>query len=146
MMVLSHPTGNEFVRQALIAFDEVGMLGEFWTTLSWNRDSLVNQLLPVSLCELLRRRSYPAAIRSRTRTVPWREIGRLVCGACSVDAVSLGLDEKVAARLRRMENCDVIYAYEDAARQSFRFAAQRGIARIYDLPIGYWKWKDGEFR
>jgi glycosyltransferase involved in cell wall biosynthesis len=139
MMVLSHPTGNEFVRQALIAFDEVGMLGEFWTTLSWNRDSLVNQLLPVSLCELLRRRSYPAAIRSRTRTVPWREIGRLVCGACSVDAVSLGLDEKVAARLRRMENCDVIYAYEDAARQSFRFAAQRGIARIYDLPIGYWR-------
>src|SRR5450755_1611755 len=59
MMVLSHPTGNEFVRQALTAFNEAGMLGEFWTTLSWNPDSFVNQLLPVSLRELLRRRSYP---------------------------------------------------------------------------------------
>jgi starch synthase len=139
MMVLSHPTGNEFVRQALIAFDQAGMLGEFWTTLSWNPDSFVNQLLPVSLRELLRRRSYPAAIRLRTRTVPWREIGRLFGGAYSMDAVSLGLDKKVAARLRRIENCALIYAYEDAARQSFRFAAQRGIARIYDLPIGYWR-------
>jgi starch synthase len=139
MMVLSHPTGNEFVRQALIAFDEAGMLGEFWTTLSWNRASFANHLLPVSLRELLRRRSYPAAIGSRTRTDPWREIARLFAGACSMDAVSLGLDEKVAARLRRMDDCKAIYAYEDAALESFRVARERGIARIYDLPIGYWR-------
>ena len=139
MILLSHPTGNEFVRQAADAFEEAGMLGEFWTTLSWNPEGLVHRLLPRSLQELLSRRSYPASIRSRTRTVPFREIGRLFGGAFSMDAVSTSLDKKVAARLRQIDNCKLVYAYEDAALQSFRAAAERGIARVYDLPIGYWR-------
>jgi glycosyltransferase involved in cell wall biosynthesis len=56
-----------------------------------------------------------------------------------MDAVCAGLDERVAARIRRIENCNLVYAYEDAALQSFRAAAKRGIFRVYDLPIGYWR-------
>lgn len=139
MIVLSHPTGSEFVRQAVTAFDDAGILGEFWTTLSWNPDGIVHRLLPLSLRSLLNRRSYPTPVRSRTRTVPLREIGRLLGGVFSMDAVSIALDKKVAARLRQIENCKLVYAYEDAALQTFRAAAERGIARIYDLPIGYWR-------
>jgi starch synthase len=142
MILLSHPTGNEFVREAVTAFDEAGMLGEFWTTLSWNPDGAVHRFLPRSLQELFSRRSYPASVRSRTRTVPLREIGRLLAGAFSMDAVSIGLDKKVAARLRRIESPEavkLVYAYEDAALQSFRAAAERGFPRVYDLPIGYWR-------
>src|SRR2546430_3674485 len=139
MILLSHPTGNEFVRQAVTAFDDAGILREFWTTLSWNPNGFVHRLLPQSLQELLSRRSYPAPMRSRTRTVPLREIGRLLAGAFSMDAVSINLDKKVAVRLRKIDNCRLIYAYEDAALQSFQVAAERGISRVYDLPIGYWR-------
>jgi glycosyltransferase involved in cell wall biosynthesis len=148
MILLSHPTGNEFVRHALTAFDEAGMLGEFWTTLSWNEQNRVHQLLPGSLQQLFARRSYPAVIRDRTHIVSMREIGRLLAGAFSIDNVNVDLDAKVAARLRSpwrvrhspdSDNLAVVYAYEDVALETFRAAQERGMHRVYDLPIGYWR-------
>lgn len=150
MILLSHPTGNEFVRHALMAFAEAGLLGEFWTAFNWNPDGAVSRLLPRSLRELLSRRSFPAAIGSRIHTVPLREIGRLAGGLIgftprhekgflSIDAVLADLDRKVGERLRQIRTCRLVYAYEDAAWQSFQAAAEQGIARVYDLPIGYWR-------
>ena len=150
MILLSHATGNEFVRAALAAFDRAGMLGEFWTTLSWDPESPVNRLLPRGLSDILRRRAFPEAIRSCTRTVPFRESIRLLAGAIgisskhetgafSVDAVFRELDRKVADRLRKIDNCRAVYAYEDGALETFRAARDRGLKRIYDLPIGYWR-------
>ena len=81
MILLSHPTGNEFVRHALMAFDRAGMLGEFWTTVSWNPNSLTNRALPTRLREILERRSFPESISSRTHVVPSREMVRLFGGA-----------------------------------------------------------------
>ena len=153
MILLSHPTGNENVRQAARAFSDEGILAEFWTTLSWNPNTPLRHLLPQSLRELLQRRSFPDSVRARTHTVPFREMMRLFGGAIgfssrhetgvlSIDAVSRELDRKVAERLGEIEPPQVvklIYAYEDAALESLCVAAQRGIARIYDLPIGYWR-------
>ena len=148
MILLSHPTGNEFVRHALTAFDDAGMLGEFWTTLSWNEQNRVHQLLPESLQQLFSRRSYPASIRNRTHIVSLCEIGRLLTGAFSIDNVNVDLDGKVAARLRapwrsrppaETDNLKLVYAYEDAALETFRAAQERGLHRVYDLPIGYWR-------
>jgi starch synthase len=139
MILLSHPTGNEFVRQALIAFDEAGMLGEFWTTLSWSGQHRIHRFLPESLQQLLERRSYPVSIRNRTHTAPLRELGRLLAGAFDIDDVNIDLDRKVAARLRSIDNFKLVYAYEDAALESFRAAQESGIHRVYDLPIGYWR-------
>src|SRR5437879_13558234 len=124
MILLSHPTGNEFVRATLDAFDRAGMLCEFWTTLSWNSKSPINLALPRRLREILQRRSFPAAIRARTRTIPRREMIRLFAGtiglaskhetsAFSIDAVLRELDRKVADRLRKIEPhaaVDSIYA------------------------------------
>ena len=150
MILLSHPTGNEFVRAALAAFDRAGMLGEFWTTVSWNSNSLINRALAPRLREMLQRRSFSESLRSRTHVVPFREMVRLFGGAIgirskhetgwfSADAVLCELDQKVADRLRKIDNCDAVYAYEDAAFESFETARDRGFKRIYDLPIAYWE-------
>jgi glycosyltransferase involved in cell wall biosynthesis len=150
MILLSHPTGNEFVRAALAAFDRAGMLGEFWTTVSWNSNSPINRALAPRLREMLQRRSFSESLRSRTHVVPFREMVRLFGGAIgirskhetgwfSADAVLCELDRKVADRLRTIDSCDAVYAYEDAAFESFATARDRGFKRIYDLPIAYWE-------
>jgi glycosyltransferase involved in cell wall biosynthesis len=151
MILLSHPTGSEFVRAALEAFDRAGMLREFWTAISWNPSSPLNRFLPRSLAELFARRSFSESIRSRTRTVPFRETVRLLAGGVgiqsqhetgvfSVDAVFRELDRKVARRVSQVAiNINSVYAYEDGALKSFRAARERGLKRIYDLPIGYWR-------
>jgi alpha-maltose-1-phosphate synthase len=150
MILLSHPIGNEFVREALVAFESAGMLAEFWTAISWNPKSAINRALPRSVRELFARRSFPESVRSRTRTLPAREALRLVAGAAglssrhetgafSIDAVFRELDKKVARRLRKAANIRAVYAYEDGALESFRAARDLNLQRIYDLPIGYWR-------
>lgn len=152
MILLSHPTGNENVRQAALAFREADLLGEFWTCLSWNPRAALNRFLPRALQEQLNRRSFPPSLRPCTRRAPARELARLLSGALglrafsthetgplSIDAVLQSLDRKVAARLNQLDHCDLVYAYEDGALQTFRAAKARGMPRVYDLPIGYWR-------
>ena len=160
MILLAHATGNEFVRAALDAFDRAGMLAEFWTTLNWNAGSAINSALPPRLRETLRRRAFSESIRSRTRTVPFRETIRLLAGAIglaskhefgvfSIDSVLREVDRKVAERVRKIgppsqsygaaSNIDSVYAYEDGALETFRAAQTRGFKRVYDLPIAYWQ-------
>lgn len=150
MIVLSHATGNEFVRQALLAFDEAAILQEFWTTISWNSNSALDRMLPRPFRQMLARRSFPQSIRSRTHTLPARETMRLLGGALgtssrhetgffSIDEVFRKLDARVARRLQRISNCQAVYAYEDGALETFRAASDLGVHRIYDLPIGYWR-------
>ena len=150
MILLSHPIGNEFVREALAAFDDAGMLAEFWTTITWNPKSAFNRVIPQSLSDLFSRRSFPESVRSRTRTVPVREAVRLLTGAAgfssrhetgifSIDAVFRELDRNVAEHLRKIDNVRSVYAYEDGALQTFQAAQDRDLQRIYDLPIGYWR-------
>jgi glycosyltransferase involved in cell wall biosynthesis len=150
MILLSHPIGNEFVRHALTALDRAGMLGEFWTTVSWNPHLPINRMLPLRFREILQRRSFPTSIRSRTRTIPLRETIRLLAGtigvtskhetgAFSIDTVFRELDRKVADRLRKIDKCDSVYAYEDGALETFLAARDRGFKCVYDLPIAYWQ-------
>jgi starch synthase len=139
MILISHPTGNENVRQAALALYEANLLGEFWTCLSWNPDAVINHFLPKSLRNQLARRSSPKSVRPFVRTAPVRELGRLFFGAFGIDVVLQDLDRKVAARLGRAKNWTGVYAYEDGALESFRTAKNHGIHCIYDLPIGHWR-------
>jgi glycosyltransferase involved in cell wall biosynthesis len=152
MILLSHPTGNENVRQAALAFREAGLLREFWTCISWNSNATVSGLLPHSLRQQLSRRSFHPSLRAVTRTAPAREMGRLLVsalglsifsehetGPLSIDAIFSDLDRKVAARLSQLPDCKLVYAYEDGALETFRAAQAHSISRVYDLPIGYWK-------
>ena len=151
MILLSHPTGNEFVRATLDAFDRAGMLAEFWTTLNWDPKSPMNAVLPPRLREIFRRRAFSDSIRRRTHTLPLRETMRLIAGAAgitpkhetgalSIDSVLRELDRTVAKRVSQVSiNIDSVYAYEDGALETFRAARDRGLRRVYDLPIAYWQ-------
>ena len=152
MILFSHPTGNANVRHAATAFAEAGLLAEFWTCVSWNPESPLNRLLPGSVRRQLGRRALPELLRARARYVPWREAGRMLTSQLgfsslnahendffSVDAVYRSLDRKVARRVARAEGISAIYAYEDGASATFAAAKARGLKRIYDLPIGYWR-------
>lgn len=138
MILLSHPTGNENVRQAALALEEADLLGEFWTCLNWNPDAMLNQVLPQQLRAQLARRSFPHSVRPYMHTAPVSELGRLLFGMFGIDAVLRNLDRKVAARLGD-GTWNGVYAYEDCALESFRAAKGRAIRRIYDLPIGHWR-------
>lgn len=152
MIILSHPTGNENVRQAAVAFAEANLLELFFTTINWNSGSAFDRILPPGLRESFRRRSFPEMVRCRTRSQPAREAARLFFGAMhlpvwsehehgflSIDAISAALDRTVAAEIRESENCKLVYAYEDCAVATFAAAEHRRIPRVYDLPIGYWR-------
>ncbi|MBI3881235.1 MAG: glycosyltransferase family 4 protein [Verrucomicrobia bacterium] len=152
MLLLSHPTGNEFVRHAARAFNDANVLGEFHTGVSWNPHSAVNAFLPRRLRAELGRRSFAPELRPHIHNHPWREAGRLAgqalgiralihheSGPCSVDAVFRDLDRRVARRLRHVGGFTGLYAYEDGAEFSFRAAQAAGLKCFYDLPIGYWR-------
>jgi len=152
MIIFSHPTGNENVRQVALAFAEANLLEEFFVTLNWNPGSAFDRLLPPRLRQSFRRRSFPELVRHRTRSQPMREAMRLFFGAIhlplwskhergflSIDAISAALDRAVAAEVGKNANCKLVYAYEDCAIATFAAAERRRIPRVYDLPIGYWR-------
>lgn len=146
-----------FTREAALALAEAGLLAEAETCLHWTPGNLWERLLPGSVARELGRRSYPEAVRSRLRTRPWREAGRLLAGRlpglrglarhetgpCSVDAVFHDLDRvtarRVAALARGVGGPGGVYAYEDGALATFQAARAVGWRCVYDLPIGYWR-------
>lgn len=152
MILLSHPTGNENIRNAALAFQEAGLLGEFWTSLHWRAGSSLDRIVPAGLRAQMARRTFPGLSVERIRTRPFRELGRFAAprlglshltrhetGFFSVDGVYRSFDREVAQRIRHAEQLRAIYTVEDCALESFRAAGQRGWRRIYDLPIGYWR-------
>src|SRR5437588_6752954 len=152
MIILSHPTGNENVGQAAVAFAEANLLEQFFITINWNAGSAFDRILPPRLRESFRRRSFPELVRHRTRSQPTREAMRLFFGAMhlplwsehergylSIEAISAALDRAVAAEVGKNGRCKLVYAYEDCAMATFAAAERRRIPRVYDLPIGYWR-------
>ncbi|MGO8759785.1 MAG: glycosyltransferase family 4 protein [Terracidiphilus sp.] len=151
-VLLSHPTGNQNVRNALQSFHEHGMLAEFWTTIAWNQESKWKRILPAGLRAQLARRAFPEAPRESIRYVPSREIVRLglrdsflsgILGSgerpFSINGVYRHFDAQVARRVRTAE-LDAVYAYEGGALKTFREARRRGIPALYEQPSSYWYW------
>ena len=141
-IIISHPTGNAFVREAASGLADAGVLQEFHTTLAFFGSKWPGEL---------RRRVYPENLKSFTRQHPLREAARLVAqrlglrnldrherGWASVDKVYRSLDRAVAKSLDPKKT-SAVYCYEDGALETFRSAKRLGIRRIYDLPIGYWR-------
>jgi glycosyltransferase involved in cell wall biosynthesis len=152
-VLISHPTGNQNVRNALASLAERGMLAEFWTTIAWHAQSRWNRLLPQGMRMQLERRTYADAPRDRIKCVPSREIVRLGVRPrflnslltseerpFSIIGVYRHFDAKVARRVRSLRP-DVVYGYEGGTRETFREARRLGIKTIYELPSSYWHWE-----
>lgn len=153
VVLMSHPTGNENVRNALRSLVERDMLAEFWTTIAWNADSRWNRLLPAGVRAQLARRAFPEAPAHQVRCVPWRETVRLAARSgrsakslCSgerpfsVIGMYRNFDERVARRLGALRP-NIVYAYEGGALRSFREAKRLGLVTCYELPSGFWYWE-----
>jgi glycosyltransferase involved in cell wall biosynthesis len=151
-VLISHPTGNQNVRNALAGLTEREMLAEFWTTIAWDSQSGWNRLLPSRMRTLLERRAYREAPRERVKCVPWREMVRLGAGSTppngiltsgegpfSIIGVYRHFDGKVARRVSSLRP-DAVYAYEGGALETFREARRLGIRTIYEQASSYWYW------
>lgn len=154
MILLSHPTANQNVRQTALAFAEAALLEEFWTCVNWKQGGLLDRFASFSprLQGELRRRSFPAELAPFIRTHPGREWARLIGDQLgwqqltrderapfSVDAVYLALDRRVAARVKSGLTMKAVYAYDAGALATFRAARERGLACIYEHPTIYWR-------
>lgn len=151
-VVLGHPSGNQFFRHLASRLNAEGRLAQLCTTIDWRSQSWIAGALPRSLTRELRRRSFSEPLGVSVRVHPWRELFRLLAGRLgwsslvqhetgrfSVDAVYRDFDRWVAHFLPRIGGANAVYAYEDAAEETFTTAAKLGLGRIYDLPIVHWK-------
>ncbi len=153
MILVSHPTGNTFVRAWLAELTRRGVDFHFYTSLGINDKTRWPKVLPDRLAGEFLRRSYQVA-PDRLHARPWRELGRLAgmrcgwgwltaheTGWCSVDAVYQSLDRSVARVIDadRGSTITAVYAYEDGALASFEAAHRHGIKCCYELPIAYWE-------
>ena len=151
-VLLHHPTGNANVRAAAAGFLQADMLAGFRTTMATFPGSLLERLSAFGPLAELSRRRYESALQAKTRTWPWRELGRVAAskaglttliahetGAFCVDSVYHSLDRHVAASLDQQGSVSAVYAYEDGAATSFSRAKQLNLQCFYDLPIGYWR-------
>jgi glycosyltransferase involved in cell wall biosynthesis len=148
---LVHPTGNDNVRQALLALSGAGALDGFHTTIAWNAGSALTRVLPAGVREELERRGYPGIPAEMIHTHPWREGFRLLAGRMGwrelarhekgplrLDAVCAALDRAAGRAIDRgTTRLDAVYAYEDCALESLQAGRMRGARRFYELPIGY---------
>jgi glycosyltransferase involved in cell wall biosynthesis len=154
MLILSFPGINQNVRAALRALQGNRMLSIFCTTLAWSSSSRLMSILPFRVRKELSRRTLDEVEPGRIVRFPLKEIQRIAAhklgisaltrhetGWASVDAVSQDLDGKVARLIRRGEarGARGVYAYEYCALRTFRAAAESGLRRFYELPIGYWR-------
>ena len=136
--IVSHPTGNTFVRALLEELEGEGLLAKFFTTIGTGQDA--NGM--VSTLAKRRRYSIPDAKISRQWSPEaWRLIG--ASNGCQeqrrlrVDQSYESLDRKVAKELHRYPGVS-LHAYEDGAAESFRMAKELGIRRSYEMPIAHW--------
>ncbi len=149
-LLISHPTGNTFVRALIEYSHNIGVLDSFHTTIAYRDGHWTNRLVPGKIRTQLKRRGYPVP-DNMIRRHPFRETVRLLAsklglapltrhgeGWASMDEVYRELDLKTAATL---ENSDAshLHCYEDGALASFKEGRERGLHLSYELPIAYWK-------
>jgi starch synthase len=154
VILISHPTANQNVRQTVLALAEARLLSEFWTCVNWNEEGLLDRYLPVParVRRELRRRSFARELKPFIRSFAWREWGRVLSAQLgltwttkhesspfSMDAVYFSLDRRVARRLSSDKRVKAIYAYDNGALQSFRMAKSHGLKCLYEHPIVYWR-------
>lgn len=135
--VVSHPTGNTFVRALLEQLKVQGLLERFFTTIGVGEDG--NSLLN----KCCRNRKYSIPDHHIVRHWVPEVFRHILNGTQSrkrfwADFSYSSLDREVASTLSK-QSAGVLHAYEDGAAISFRSAKEAGIQCSYELPIAYWQ-------
>ena len=145
-LVMGHPTLNQNVRNAALAFANAGVLEIFHTTI----DTTSMTFLPRGrLFDEVKRRSLPKKVSDLTSQHPFLELNRLIgsryLGKLNLPTPSiLQIYEQIDKAMARSVTpfTTKIFGYEDGSKFSFVKAASEGIEAVYDLPTGYWRAKE----
>jgi glycosyltransferase involved in cell wall biosynthesis len=133
--LVSHPTGNTFVRALLNQLNNQNQLEKFFTTIGAGANSWV-----ATLCKEKRQYAIPDKFISRQ----WlQEVARFLSKGDQAkkrrkaDHSYHALDIKVSHKLSTL-NSQILHAYEDGCSSSFARAKELGIQCSYELPIAHW--------
>jgi glycosyltransferase involved in cell wall biosynthesis len=135
--VVSHPTGNTFVRALFSQLSDQNQLEKFFTTIGAGEGA--NPWITF-LCRGNREYAIPDKMISR-KWVP--EVARLLSKGNQemkrrgVDLSYQALDKKVSYKLASLAS-QVLHSYEDGCSFSFARAKQLGMQCSYELPIAHW--------
>jgi len=153
-VILSHPTGNSFVRALAKELLDAGILEAFYTSIASFPGSFFDKLARYNIFAELKRRGFDPSLQEYTKVFPFWELGRTASikigatqltkhekGFFSLDRSYQAFDKFVAHRIARAnaKNSIAVYAYEDGALETFLSAKALGIKCVYDLPIAYWE-------
>lgn len=143
-IVISHPTGNENTRHAVWALRKSGMLETFITCVACLPGNIYDKLSIIPGLSEFRRRSFAPCLSEYIITYPLLELLRLLkrkikfIPTVSVDNVYHHIDKKVKKYIRK-HSVDGVYAYDDGALETFRYAKNQGVKCFFDLPIVHWR-------
>lgn len=150
-LLLTHPLGAPFVTNAICAFNESDLLSRVITTINFSKSFIERVPSAAIQRELLRRSWIPQEVLPKCYFYPWREILRIflekfklnsmlnISSKSLRDLLFLHFDLTTSKNNKHFEKIDTVYAYEDSSALTFERANKLGIARIYDLPIAYYK-------
>jgi glycosyltransferase involved in cell wall biosynthesis len=147
-VLFGHPGGNPNSHNAALAHFEAGWLEAF--CVPWMPTP--RQLRTLSALPGLKQ---AAARLSRRHFAPlrdapkvqgragewWRMARRLAGGTWADERLAYEANDWLMGVMRRESRraaVSVVHAYEDCSLWQFQAAAERGLARVYDLPIGYY--------
>lgn len=134
--VVSHPTGNTFVRALLEELQKLDLLTRFYTTIGFGNGR-------VALFSKLKNKRFYDIPDTKIKRLWIPEIQRLIVKSDQeskrrlTDRSYKKLDAKTANELSDL-SVDVIHAYEDGALKSFLKAKEVGTQCSYELPIVHW--------
>jgi starch synthase len=147
-ITLSHPHGNANSYHAARAFAEENWLQQFQAGIL--QDAATSRLLPWLPTDIKQRalnRNYAGIPDAKKNShLLWEALSRLgsrlkPSGLTRhinwYDVLFCGHDFQVAKSLTA--DLDAIYTYEDAAKRTFTAAKKKGIATLYELPLGYYQ-------
>ena len=134
--LVSHPTGNTFVRALLEELHKKDLLYSFYTTIGFGNEC--SDLLSI----IKKKRKYEIP-DSKIQRLWYPELKRLLLKTDQASSRRLTdesyskLDSKTTRELS-LHSVKVIHAYEDGAYNTFKKSKELGIQCSYELPIAHW--------
>ena len=135
--VVSHPTGNTFVKALVEELHDNDLLCCFFTTIGFGNQCY----LPLTNINKKRKYNIPD---KKVNRLWYPELKRLLIKSSQennrrlADLSYTTLDSKTSKEFSAYAP-KIIHAYEDGASQQFRKAKDFGIKCSYELPIAYWQ-------
>lgn len=152
MFLVSHPVGNQNVRELLKTLEKNNLLSVFITSISYNENLFTEYFIPKKIIEQIKRREFKGISEESVKAYPLFDIMRLLSIKVGVKILynqSNGIlrnselyryiDNKSSKYLRKKpENIKYVYGYDSKCLELFTCSKNiGGIKNIYEAAFGY---------